>query len=83
VRCVTRTTTVAKHVYTFELLFLLEKLKCELPRSDSAKYIHDHELDFGYVVDTRLCRLCSKICTKLLKESFYINYLVILTNLPR
>jgi hypothetical protein len=33
VLCVTRTTTFSKHVYTFELWFLLEKLKCEIPRS--------------------------------------------------
>jgi hypothetical protein len=30
---VTRTTTFPKHVYTFELQFLLEKLKYEIPRS--------------------------------------------------
>jgi hypothetical protein len=30
---VTRTTFSAKDVYTFELWFLLEKLKCDLPRS--------------------------------------------------
>jgi hypothetical protein len=30
---VTRPTTFAKHVYTFELYFLLEKLKCDLSRS--------------------------------------------------
>jgi hypothetical protein len=33
VLCVTRTATFPKHVYTFELLFLLEKLKCEISRS--------------------------------------------------
>jgi hypothetical protein len=32
VLCVTRTTTSSKHVYTFDLQFLLEKLKCEIPR---------------------------------------------------
>jgi hypothetical protein len=45
--------------------------------------MHDLELDFVYVVSTSMCRSCAKNCTKLLKESFYINYLVILTNLPR
>jgi hypothetical protein len=30
---VTRATTFPKHVYTFEFQFLLEKLKCETPRS--------------------------------------------------
>jgi hypothetical protein len=45
--------------------------------------MHDLELDFGYVVGTSMCRSCTKNCTKLLKESYYINYLVILTNLPR
>jgi hypothetical protein len=33
VLCVTRNTTFSKHVYTFELYFLLEKLKGEIPRS--------------------------------------------------
>jgi hypothetical protein len=33
VLCVTRTTFSTKHVYTFELQFLLEKLKCKIPRS--------------------------------------------------
>jgi hypothetical protein len=45
--------------------------------------MHDLELDFGYVVETSMCRSGAKICPKLLKESFYINYLVLLTNLPR
>jgi hypothetical protein len=45
--------------------------------------MHDLQLDFGYVVGTSMVRSYAKICTKLLKESFYINYLVILTNLPR
>jgi hypothetical protein len=45
--------------------------------------MHELELDFGYVVGTSMGRSCAKICTKLLKEYFYINYLVILTNLPR
>jgi hypothetical protein len=45
--------------------------------------MHDLELDFGYVVGTSMVRFCAKICTKLLKEYFYINYLVILTNPPR
>jgi hypothetical protein len=45
--------------------------------------MHDLELDFGYVVGTRMFRFCAQNCTKLLKESFYINYLVILKNLPR
>jgi hypothetical protein len=31
VLCVTRTATFPKHVYTFELQFLLEKLKCKIP----------------------------------------------------
>jgi hypothetical protein len=30
---VTRTTTFAKHVYTFELQLLLEEWKCKIPRS--------------------------------------------------
>jgi hypothetical protein len=30
---VTRTTTFSKYVYTFELQFLLEKLKSKIPRS--------------------------------------------------
>jgi hypothetical protein len=34
-------------------------------------------------METRICRSCAKLCTKLLKESFYMNYLVILTDLPR
>jgi hypothetical protein len=45
--------------------------------------MHDLELNFGYVVGTSMCRSCAKLCTKLLKESFYINYRVILTKLPR
>jgi hypothetical protein len=45
--------------------------------------MHDLKLDFGYVMSTSMCRSCAKNCTKLLKESFYINYLVILTNPPR
>jgi hypothetical protein len=49
----------------------------------SAKSMRGLELDFGYVLDTSMCRSCAKTCTKLLKESCYINYLVILTNLPR
>jgi hypothetical protein len=40
-------------------------------------------MDFGYVVGTSMVRSGAKNCTKLLKESFYINYLVILINLPR
>jgi hypothetical protein len=84
VLCVTRTTTSSKHVYTFDLWFLLEKLKCEIPRSVFLqKSLHDLELDFGYVVVTNMCRSFAKICTKLLKKSFYMIYLVLLTNLPR
>jgi hypothetical protein len=49
----------------------------------TAKSIHDLEQDFGYVVGTSMFRFCAKSFTKLLKEYFYINYLVILTNLPR
>jgi hypothetical protein len=45
--------------------------------------MHDLELHFGYVVGTSMFRFCANICTKLLKESFYINNLVILINLPR
>jgi hypothetical protein len=45
--------------------------------------MHDLELDFGHAVSTSMCSSCAKNCTKLLKESFYINYLVILINLPR
>jgi hypothetical protein len=45
--------------------------------------MHDLELNFGYVLDTSMCRSCAKICTKLLKESFYMIYLVLLSNLPR
>jgi hypothetical protein len=33
VLCVPRATTFPKHVYTFELQFLLEKLKYKIPRS--------------------------------------------------
>jgi hypothetical protein len=33
VLCVTRTTFSTKHVYTFELQCLLEKLKSKIPRS--------------------------------------------------
>jgi hypothetical protein len=49
----------------------------------SAKSLHDLELNFGYVVQTSMCRSCAKISTKVLKEYVYINYLVILSNLPR
>jgi hypothetical protein len=45
--------------------------------------MHDLELDFGYVVEISMCRSCAKICLKLLKESFYISYLVLLSNLPK
>jgi hypothetical protein len=45
--------------------------------------MHDLELDFGYVVSISMFRFCAKNCTKLMKESFYINYLVILINLSR
>jgi hypothetical protein len=45
--------------------------------------MHDPELDFGYVVDISMSRPCAKICTNLLKESFYMIYLVLLSNLPR
>jgi hypothetical protein len=45
--------------------------------------MHDLELDFGYDVGISMCRSCAKNCTMLMKKSFYINYLVKLTNLPR
>jgi hypothetical protein len=46
--------------------------------------IHTYlELDFGYVVGTSMYRSCAKNFTELVKESFYINYLVNLTNVPR
>jgi hypothetical protein len=45
--------------------------------------MHDLELDFGYVMSTSMCRSYAKNCKKLLKESFYINYIVKLTDLPR
>jgi hypothetical protein len=48
-----------------------------------AKSIHDLELDFGYVVDTGLCMSCAKNCTKLLKKSVFMIYLVLLSSLPR
>jgi hypothetical protein len=50
---------------------------------DSTKSIHDIELDFGHIVDTSMCRSCAKNCTKLLKKSFYMVYLVLLSNQPR
>jgi hypothetical protein len=37
---------------------------------------HVHELSFGYVVSTSMCRSSAKICTQLLKESFIMIYLV-------
>jgi hypothetical protein len=43
--------------------------------------MHDLELDFGYVVDTSLCRFCAKNFRKLLKKSSITNYLVLMTNL--
>jgi hypothetical protein len=49
---------------------------------DSAKSIHDLELDFGYAVRLSMCRSCAKSCTKLLKKSFYMVYLVLLSNPP-
>jgi hypothetical protein len=49
----------------------------------SAKSVHDLELDFGYVVGTSMFRFCAKICSKLIEEFFYINYLGLLENLPR
>jgi hypothetical protein len=42
----------------------------------AAKSTHYIELDFGYVVDTSMCKSCAKICTKLLKESLVMIYLV-------
>jgi hypothetical protein len=50
---------------------------------DSAKTIHYLELDFGYVVSTSMSRSCAKICTELMKKSFYLICLVLLTNLSR
>jgi hypothetical protein len=62
---------------------VLEKLKCDLPRFVILQNRHDLELDFVYVVSTSMCRSCAKNCTKLLKKSFYMIYLVLLSNLPR
>jgi hypothetical protein len=45
--------------------------------------MQDLDLDFEYVVSTSMCRSCAKRYTKLLKESFYMIYLVVLSNLPR
>jgi hypothetical protein len=45
--------------------------------------LRDLELDFGYVVLHAMTGHHTKICTKLLKGSFCINYLVMLINLPR
>jgi hypothetical protein len=42
-----------------------------------------HELNFGYVVSTGMCRPYAKNCTKLLKKTFYMIYFVLLSNLPR
>jgi hypothetical protein len=83
VLCVTRTTTSPKHVYTVELWVLLEKLKCEIPGS---MFLQNPYMILSWILDMlwELARLGSvHICTKLLKESFYINYLVILINLLR
>jgi hypothetical protein len=48
VLCVTTTTTFAKHVYTFELQFLLEKLKCEIPRS---VFLQNPPMIFSWILD--------------------------------
>jgi hypothetical protein len=54
-----------------------------MPRSMFLQNPYDLELDFGYFVGTSMFRFCAKLCTKLLKGSFYINYPVILINLPK
>jgi hypothetical protein len=70
-------------IYFWALVFAWKIEMWNTKICDSAKSIHYLELDFGYVVSTSMCRSCAKNCTKLLKESFYINYLMLLTNLPR
>jgi hypothetical protein len=44
--------------------------------SCTTKSTHVHELIFGYVVSTSMCRPCAKIGTKLLSKSFVMIYLV-------
>jgi hypothetical protein len=84
VLCVTRTTTLSKHVYTFELYFLLEKLKCEIPRS---VFLQNPSKILSWILDMMWGLACvvpvPKFALKLLKESVYRNYLVLLSILPR
>jgi hypothetical protein len=80
---VTRTTTFSKYVYTFELWFLLEKLESKILRF---VFLQNPHKILRWILDILWELVClgffAKICTKLLKGSSYINYLVILINLP-
>jgi hypothetical protein len=53
VLCVTKTTTFLKNVYTFELKFLCEKLKCEIPRSVFVQHLY---MILSWILDM-WCRL--------------------------
>jgi hypothetical protein len=45
---VIRTTTFTKYVYTFEFCFLLEKLKCKIPRS---VFLQNRHMILSWILD--------------------------------
>jgi hypothetical protein len=48
VLCVTESTFSAKEVYTFDLYILLEKLKCEIPRS---VFLQNPDMILSWILD--------------------------------
>jgi hypothetical protein len=52
---VTRTTTFSQYVYTFELQFLLEKLKCAIPRS---VFLQNLYKILSWILDTLWVLVC-------------------------
>jgi hypothetical protein len=72
VLCVTRTTTFPKHVYTFELQFLLEKLKYEIPRY---VVLQNPYLNLSWILDMLWVPACAGPLPKI-AQSYWRNLFI-------
>jgi hypothetical protein len=67
VLCVTRATTFAKYVYTFELQFLLKNLKYEIPRY---VILQNPYLILSWILDMLWALACVGPVTKIAQRSW-------------
>jgi hypothetical protein len=66
---VIRTTIFSKDVYTFELQFLLEKLKCKIPR---LMFLQNLDKFLSHILDM-LYSMSWLVTTPNIAQSYYIN----------